>query len=148
MAAYCWVYGVIHFTSSAGWLPVHRDQLWAQRSVTSMGKLYLYYARSSDAKVSDYSAIQICLLLLFVVICARRNLVESYCGKWQLTATIIIISFPSPTLSFIPDLKPFFLQILPTAAFLFLLQDWLHDSPDFYCYIWACPFILFLFPTF
>ena len=41
MAAYCQVYGVIHFTSPAGWLPVHRDQLWAQRSVTSMGKLYL-----------------------------------------------------------------------------------------------------------
>ena len=42
MAAYCRVYGVIHFTSPAGWLPVHRDQLWAQRSVTSMGKLYLF----------------------------------------------------------------------------------------------------------
>ena len=41
MAAYCQVYGVIHFTSSAGWLPVYRDQLRAQRSVTSMGKLYL-----------------------------------------------------------------------------------------------------------
>ena len=40
MANYCWVYGVIHFTSPAGWLPVHRDQLRAQRSVTSMGKLY------------------------------------------------------------------------------------------------------------
>ena len=32
---------MIHFTSRAGWLPVHRDQLRAQRSVTSMGKLYL-----------------------------------------------------------------------------------------------------------
>ena len=42
MAAYCQVYGVIHFTSPAGWLPVHRDQLRAQRSVTSMGKLYLF----------------------------------------------------------------------------------------------------------
>ena len=41
MADYCRVYGVIHFTSPAGWLPVHRDQLRAQRSVTSMGKLYL-----------------------------------------------------------------------------------------------------------
>ena len=40
MAAYCQVYGVILFTSPAGWLPVHRDQLRAQRSVTSMGKLY------------------------------------------------------------------------------------------------------------
>jgi len=28
--------------SPAGWLPVHRDQLWAQRSVSSMGSLYLY----------------------------------------------------------------------------------------------------------
>ena len=42
MADYCWVYGVIHFTSPAGWLPVHRDQLRAQRLVTSMGKLYLF----------------------------------------------------------------------------------------------------------
>ena len=40
MAAYCRVYGVIHFTSPAGRLPVHRDQLRAQRSVTGMGKLY------------------------------------------------------------------------------------------------------------
>jgi len=28
--------------SPAGWLPVHRDQLRAQRSVSSMGSLYLY----------------------------------------------------------------------------------------------------------
>ena len=40
---HCQVYGVIHFTSPAGWLPVHRDQPRAQRSVTSMGKLYLFY---------------------------------------------------------------------------------------------------------
>ena len=32
---------MIHFTSRAGWLPVHRDQLRAQRSVTNeYGKLY------------------------------------------------------------------------------------------------------------
>ena len=47
---------------------------------------------------------------------------------------IIIISFPSPTLSFQTWNLPF-LQILPTAASLFLLQNWLHDSPDFYCYL-------------
>jgi len=39
MAAYRRVDG---FKSPAGWLPVHRDQLRAQRSVTSMGELYLY----------------------------------------------------------------------------------------------------------
>ena len=42
MAAYCQVYGVIHFTSPVGWLPVHRDQLRAQRSVTSMGKTFYF----------------------------------------------------------------------------------------------------------
>ena len=47
MAAYCQIYGVIHFTSPAGWLPVHRDQLRAQHSVTSMGKLYLFYSHES-----------------------------------------------------------------------------------------------------
>ena len=54
MADYCWVYGVIHFTSHAGWLPVHRNQLRVQRSVTSMGKLYLYFFKvSSDVTGSD-----------------------------------------------------------------------------------------------
>ena len=43
MADYCRVYGVNYFTSPAGWLPVHRDQLRAQCSVTSMGKLYLFF---------------------------------------------------------------------------------------------------------
>jgi len=27
--------------SHAGWLPVHRDQFWAQRSIMSMGSLYI-----------------------------------------------------------------------------------------------------------
>ena len=31
-------------------------------------------------------------------------------------------------------LKTFFLQILPTAAFLFLFQNLLHYSPDLYGY--------------
>ena len=62
MANYCSVYGVIHFASPAGWLPVHRDQLRAQRSVTSMGKLYLlpfysyryeYTGTSSAAKANN-----------------------------------------------------------------------------------------------
>ena len=55
-ADYCWVNGVIHFTSPAGWLPVHRDQLRAQRSVTSMGKLYLtftFYSRTNTAELIE-----------------------------------------------------------------------------------------------
>ena len=34
--------------SPAGWLPVHRDQLRAQRSVSSMGSLYLYLGPKTD----------------------------------------------------------------------------------------------------
>ena len=41
MAAYRQVYGVIHFTSPAGWLPVHRDERRAQHLVTSTGQLCL-----------------------------------------------------------------------------------------------------------
>ena len=50
MAAYSQVYGVIHSTSPADWLPVHRDQLRAQRSVTSMGKLYLFIKQSNSVQ--------------------------------------------------------------------------------------------------
>jgi len=39
-------------TSPAGWLPVHRDQLRAQRSVTSMGKLYLLPFHTDSAHCS------------------------------------------------------------------------------------------------
>ena len=51
IADYCYVYGVIHFTSPAGWLHVHRDQLRAQRSVTSMGKLYLLPTRLCQSSI-------------------------------------------------------------------------------------------------
>ena len=45
MADYCRVYGAIHFTSPAGWLPVHRDQLRAQRSVyNEYGKTFLTFS--------------------------------------------------------------------------------------------------------
>ena len=40
MAAY---HGVVGLKPPAGWLPVYRDQLRAQRSVTSTGELYNLY---------------------------------------------------------------------------------------------------------
>ena len=47
-----------------------------------------------------------------------------------LTVILIIISFPSLTHSFTLDLNLPFLQILPTAGFPFLLQDFLlHGFP-------------------
>ena len=43
-------------------------------------------------------------------------------------------------------LKSFlFCKSFPLQPFLLLLQHWLHDSPDFYCYFWAYPFLLFSF---
>jgi len=59
-----------------------------------------------------------------------------------LTVILVIISFRSSTLFFIPDLKPSFSANPSHCSFLFLLQDWLHDSPYFYCYryFWAYPF--------
>ena len=55
--------------------------------------------------------------------CAEHSTVESYTVIYAANSQslLIIISFPSPTLSFIPDLKAF-LQILPTAAFFLLLD--------------------------
>jgi len=48
--------------SPAGWLPVHRDQLWAQHSVTSMGELYLYfYWLQYDACCNFSVVISVCL---------------------------------------------------------------------------------------
>ena len=41
------------------------------------------------------------------------------CMSYSCHLSPIVISFSSPTLSFITDSKPFFLQILPTAAFCF-----------------------------
>jgi len=38
-------------------LPVHRDQLRAQRSVTSMGKLYLFYHQPWKKTVEGFFAI-------------------------------------------------------------------------------------------
>jgi len=40
--------------------------------------------------------------------CAKHLTVESYAVVMLLTFILIIISFPSPTLSLIPDLKPSF----------------------------------------
>jgi len=53
MAAYRRVDG---FKSPAVWLPVHWDQLWSQRSVTSMGELY-FLAAADVVVVSNTTTI-------------------------------------------------------------------------------------------
>jgi len=55
MAAYWRVDGL---KSPAGWLPVQWDQLWAERSVTSMEELYLYTELEeilTDYKFTDHT---------------------------------------------------------------------------------------------
>ena len=51
------------------------------------------------------------------------------CVTWQTNSSLSMTVEDCWSLSFQAWNLPF-LQILPTAAFPFLLQDWLHDSPD------------------
>jgi len=62
-----------------------------------------------------------------------------------LTVILIIISFPSPTHSFIPGLKPSFSanRAHRSLSFSSRLTTWI--PPDFYYYLWAYPFLLFSF---
>jgi len=55
MAAYRRVDG---FKSPASWLPVHRDQLRAQRSVTSMGELYPVCKGGDGGSYGGYKYVQ------------------------------------------------------------------------------------------
>ena len=43
--------------SPAGWLPVHQDQLRAQRSVSSMGSLYLYLFYSRQHRLWRHAGV-------------------------------------------------------------------------------------------
>ena len=65
MAAYRWVDG---FKSPAGWLPVNRDQVRAQRSITNLEERYLfnvilhhYFALGSSGKVLQWARLYVCL---------------------------------------------------------------------------------------
>ena len=110
MANYCWVYGVSHFTSPAGWLPVYRDQLRAQRSVTSMGKLYLYLTAGKQQTPSP---------------CRRRQ-----CSKPPATLLVgnafrwgLVVSYTPPgwgtgerSLTLVVELKTFALSEMTTLG--------------------------------
>ena len=59
----------------------------------------------------------------------------------MLTVILIIVSFPSPTHSFIPGLKTFlFCKSFPPQPFLFFFRTDYMDSPDYDCHFWAYPF--------
>jgi len=65
--------------------------------------------------------------------CAKHLTLESYTVVMLLTFILIIISIPLPPHSFMPDLKPSFLQILRTVAFLSSgLTTWIPQTV--YCY--------------
>ena len=55
--------------SPAGWLPVHRDQLWAQRLVTSMGELF--------TSVTNWGGLLWCLIGWWSV-CRHVDIVSSW----------------------------------------------------------------------
>jgi len=87
MAAYCQVYGVICFTSPAGWLPVHRDHLRTQRSVTRMGKLYLYQLTAMHSCFMSH-------LLVFVLVLVLLQLVFDYnTVSWSLWPAVQFSSY-------------------------------------------------------
>jgi len=100
MANYCWVYGVIHFASPVGWLPVHRDQLRAQRSVTSMGKLYLTFTVVVLARLKEVSTRwnHRCLLFQCVPIFLKgRSFTSCYilclfCTHWSVLSDLIFLT--------------------------------------------------------
>jgi len=79
-----------------------------------------------DKKVSDLPGRPELILHCYYLVrgvdgsCAEHLTVESYSVVICQQSFLLLLLFR--THSFIPGLKPFFLQILPTAAFLFLLQ--------------------------
>ena len=105
MAAYRRVW-VDDLRSPADWLPVHWDQLRAQRSVSSMGSLYLYLTftfyqckmqRCRDADVATsklwckcVGVTQVLLLLQTLILTMTRL---------TLTLTLLALQYPTPTLS-------------------------------------------------
>jgi len=63
----------------------------------------------------------------------------------QLTVILIIISFSSPTHSFIPGLKPSFSASPSHFSLSFSSSGLSTWFPRLYCYFWAYPFLLFSF---
>jgi len=61
---------------------------------------------------------------------------------------VVSITVPSPPHSFIPRLKPSFLQILPTVAFLFFFGTDCTDSPDCLPILLSISVLLFSFSVF
>ena len=67
--------------------------------------------------------------------CAEHSTVESYTVFICQQSYLLLFCIPSPTHSFIPGLNLSFLQILPTAALPFSLQDLLHGFPRLFTVI-------------
>jgi len=100
---------VIHFTSPAGWLPVHRDQLRAQRSVTNMGKLYLL------PRLTLWSTL-VCLC-----VCPReylRNYIRPIFTKHagHVTYTAVAFSSGAPKIVVLWEISPSDLQLWPSFS--------------------------------
>ena len=77
----------------------------------------------------------------------ERDVTATHAWVWHymlLTVILTIISFPSPTHSFIPGLKPSFsANPSHTTAFPFLLLDWLHEFPGLLLLLLSMPVFTF-----
>ena len=115
MAAYCQVYGVIEFTLPAGWLPVqyntiqyktckapccrgfrgvclHRDQLQAQRSETSMGKLLPYLTATRVTTITVVVVVVMCPTARRRCRCSTSASTPSSQVKHQTVVTVFTMS--------------------------------------------------------
>ena len=108
-------------TPFAGWLPRTGISSATLRSVIEYRLPFTFYCRNCliDGLVLCYV---ISFMFFWVIISVTHGLIIQFAHVFTfmlLTVILIIISFPSPTHSFIPGLKLPFLQIFPTAALSF-----------------------------
>jgi len=81
--------------------------------------------------------------------CAERLTVESYTAFICQQSYLLLFGIPSPTHSFIPGLKPSFLQILPTAALPFSSAGFTTWIPQtVYCFLSISVFYFYFFSVF
>ena len=143
MANYCWVCGVIHFTSPAGWLPVHRDQLGAQFLVTSMGKRYQKGKTNRDfteARDSEWQWHQLGHMLVCTSLQTDNHastpplsFLQDGCSSCRLTNSV-------KALKAMQDIIKINLIHIYTNIFCFkmsknILTHWKHGKPSL---LWRC----------
>jgi len=109
--------------SPAGWLPVHRDQLRAQRSVSSTGSLYLYLLHFMPRQHNTGTVSTLARLSRTMTLCWTSD--RTTCTAHYHAGFLTAVTFP-----------PFkFTNRLKTAKYLHffvLLIPHIHDAMKFF----------------